>query len=433
MKPEVLQKKITELPKKIGVYIFKDVQGTPIYIGKAIGLKSRVSAYLKTADARLSTMVHVATKLEHRVTESEIEALILESQLIKKYKPQFNVVMRDDKQYFFVAITNEKYPRIFLTHQFQTNKIKAPIRELIGPFTDGTSLKVTLKQLRRLFPYCTCKQLHHVRCLNAHIGKCLGFCCLKKPEQEDPKLYAKNIQAIRNLLSGKRETVIRQLEKEMKEFASQHEFEKAMSVRYKIDRVRRVFENARIISSQKEQMRPLEDLKKVLKLPKPPLRIEGYDISNISGMHATGSMVVFDYGKPDKDSYRKFKIKSITGSDLPRGKAGDTGMLREVLSRRLNHPEWPYPDLVIIDGGKGQLSSAQSILDSYTHIRVIALTKNDRHMGNHITFMRNGKFASALLSKLPAPARDVILAVDSEAHRFAISYYRTLHAKLMKG
>jgi excinuclease ABC subunit C len=426
MKPEELREKIANIPKEPGIYIFKDSKGKPIYIGKASGLKNRLLSYLKTADARISTMVQAAKSVEYQITASDIEALILESQLIKKYKPQFNVVMRDDKQYFFVALTDQKYPRIFLTHQFQTNRIKEPIKEMIGPFTDGTSLKVTLKQLRRLFPFCTCKQLHHFRCLNAHIGKCLAFCCLKNPEQEDREQYMKNIHAIRDLLSGKRESVVKQLTKEMQELSDQQEFEKAMGLRYKIERVKRVFENAKIISSQKEQMLPLEELKKLLKMHKPPLRIEGYDISNISGEHATGSMVVFDYGKPDKDSYRKFKIRTVKGSD-------DTGMLREVLSRRMNHPEWPYPDLIIIDGGKGQLSAARSILENHQEIAVISLTKNEKHIGDHLTFMRNGKFASAPLSKLPTSARNVILSVDSEAHRFAISYYRTLHQKTVRG
>jgi len=424
MKLDELREKIVQIPKKPGIYIFKGSKGKPIYIGKAAGLKSRVLSYLKTVDARITAMVQAARNFEYRVTDSDIEALILESQLIKKYKPQFNVAMRDDKQYFFVAITDQKYPRIFLTHQFQTNRIKSPIKEMIGPFTDGTSLKVTLKQLRRLFPYCTCKQLHHVRCLNAHIGKCLGFCCLKNPREEDRTTYMKNIRTISDLLSGKRESVIRNMEKEMKELGSQHEFEKAMTLQYKIGRIHRVFENAKIINTQKEQLRPLEELKKILKLHKPPLRIEGYDISNISGIHATGSMVVFDYGNPDKDSYRKFKIRTISQSD-------DTGMLREVLTRRMNHPEWPYPDLIIIDGGKGQLNVARSILKNHPEITVISLTKNEKHMGNHITFIRNERFASGPLSKIPTPARNLILSVDAEAHRFAISYYRKLHQKTL--
>lgn len=422
MKPEELRSKIADIPKEPGVYIFRDSKRHPIYVGKASGLKNRLSSYVRTADARISTMVQTAQSLDFQITGSEIEALILESQLIKKYKPQFNVVMRDDKQYFFVALTDEEYPRIYLTHQYHSNRIRQPIKELIGPFTEGSALKTTLNQLRRLFPFCTCKQLHNVRCLNAHIGKCPGFCCLKHPTDTDRPAYMKNIRAIRDLLSGKRESVTRQMEKEMKQLGARGEFEKALSIQHKIERVRRVFENAKIITSQKEQMRPIEELKKVLKLSKAPFRIEGYDISNISGVHSTGSMVVFDYGKPDKASYRKFKIKTVKGSD-------DTAMLKEVLTRRMNHPEWQYPDLIIIDGGKGQLNAAQSALSDHPEISLIALTKDERHMGSHITFKRKGEFASAPLVKLPAPARDLILMVDSEAHRFAISYYRTLHQK----
>src|SRR3989344_6188888 len=173
MLTDKLKKEIKKLPQASGVYKFLDSKGTPIYIGKAINLHSRVSHYQKSPDSRIRAMVIESYKLDFEETKTDIEALILESRLIKKHRPKFNIVMRDDKQYFFVAFPKENFSRIYLTHQ--------PMQiEHIGPFTEGTSIKAALKHLRRLFPYCTCKQKHNIRCLNAHIGKCLGFCCLKE-------------------------------------------------------------------------------------------------------------------------------------------------------------------------------------------------------------------------------------------------------------
>ncbi|MBX4211774.1 MAG: GIY-YIG nuclease family protein [Candidatus Yanofskybacteria bacterium] len=274
MKRDKLAAAIKKLPSTSGVYIFKKDK-TPLYVGKATHLKSRVSAYPKSTDTRIQKMIEEANRLSYEETESDIEALILESVYIKRWQPKFNVVMRDDKQYFLVAFTKEEYPKIYLTHQKNSNKIKKEIGELIGPFTDGTALKSTLNSLRRLFPYCTCKQTHHVRCLNAHIGKCLGFCCLKNPTDAQPELYQANIRAIKNILNGKRASVIKELKKEMTELGIQHRFEDAIALRGKIERIERIFHNAQIIKRQQEHSRALVELQKILKLASVPNRIEG--------------------------------------------------------------------------------------------------------------------------------------------------------------
>lgn len=437
-----LRSKISDLPKNPGIYVFKDSKGKPLYIGKAAGLKSRVSAYLKYTDTRIIRMIEVAKKLDYQVTTSDTEALILESQLIKKHQPQFNIAMRDDKQYFYVTITDEEYPRILLTHQRKSNRIKVPIKELIGPFTEGVALKTTLKSLRRLFPYCTCKQLHNVPCLNYHIGKCLGICCLKQPDiisnsefLISKQHYRRNIQSIQALLSGERISALRKLRKEMVLLGKQHKFEEAIALRDKIEKLQRVFRNAKIIRNLKLDIgnSALVELKKILKLTRIPVRIEGYDISNISGIHATGSMVSFENGNPDKNSYRKFKIRqTFAGQNLGGQVRGgnDTDMLREVIGRRLNHSEWPYPEIMLIDGGKGQLNAVQSILDNHKlNIRVVALTKNERHVGDHLTTKVSGTFKLISLTELPESTKNLILAVDAEAHRFAVRYYRTLHKR----
>src|SRR3990167_5972590 len=251
----------------------------------------------------------------------------------------------------------------------------------IGPFTDGTALKTTLRYLRRIFPYCTCKKPHNNFCLNYHIGKCFGFCCLKdNPEQSRRAAeieYKRSIRAIKN----------------------------------KLEKIKRVFENAKIIRDIGHKTLDKKNI----------YRIEGYDIANIQGKYAVGAMVVFSNGKPDKNEYRKFKIYSKQSSD-------DTAMLKEVLTRRFNHPEWPAPDLILIDGGKAQLSAALKVI--CTQIPVIALAKDEKHRGSKIFI--SGKKNSISLSKLPTDAKNLLLHFDSDAHRFAISYHRRLHRTAIK-
>ena len=449
------------IPKTSGVYFFRDRSGGFLYIGKAVDLRARVSSYFnkQPKDPRISKMLESANKVTWQITDTEIEALILESQLIKKYRPSFNVMLRDDKQYFYVGFTKNRFPKIFLTHQIQDTGYKIRDTKFVGPFTDGSALKTTLRLLRRVFPYCTCGQPHNNYCLNYHIGRCPGFCCLKQGGSDFQRLeYLKNIKAIRDILEGKRNNLIIRLKGEMGElgrkiieeskFSTKDESafggEKAIELRDKVEKLEKVFENARILrnanttstdSVQAANRKTLtEQLRKLLGLPRTPYRIEGYDISNIQGQFATGSMVVFTLStysgqavcQPDKNQYRKFKIRL---GDKP----NDIAMLKEMLTRRFNHPEWPYPDLIVIDGGKAQLNATRSVTSNKitnpkAQIPIITLTKNEKHRGSHI-YVNNKKTARPL-TKLPEQIRNLILQIDAEAHRFAISYYRKLHGRL---
>ncbi|MBI2669935.1 MAG: GIY-YIG nuclease family protein [Candidatus Yanofskybacteria bacterium] len=468
------------VPKTPGVYFFRDKHGQILYIGKAVNLKNRLASYFKSQlGGRTAKLMEKAIRVNWQKTDSEIEALILESQLIKKYRPPFNVMLRDDKQYFFVGFTKDVFPRIFLTHQpfdcrrlknskskFQNSNNLKP--DFVGPFTDGNALRITLRLLRRIFPYCTCKQKHNNYCLNYHIGKCLGFCCLKDQNLESRKQnlesYKKNARAIKDILTGKRSSLIKRFKKEMLELGKKHDFEKAIELRDKITKLKKVFENARIILDSKNRSTDkdaLKNLAKIIGTKYIPKRIEGYDISNIQGEFATGAMVVFVNGRPDKSQYRRFKIRNSNikirnKSKIQNSKSqkvsdfrfhasdfrsvGDTAMLREILTRRFNHPEWPRPDLIIVDGGRAQLNVAAKII--YGHrktiglamtenlIPIVALTKNDKHRGSHIYV--GAKKAAVPLKQLPSAVRNLILQVDSETHRFAISYYKKLHRKLGK-
>lgn len=463
MTPSELKLQVAKLPTNSGIYIFRDTRGKPLYIGKALNLKNRLKSYLKTSNPRITQMILEAKKIECIETQNEIEALILESQYIKKYRPDFNIRLRDGTQYSYVGFTNEKFPKIFITHQpTEVSSIKYQVlrdgenqkkilntkyvihnTDFIGPFTDAGALKTTLRLLRRIFPYCTCKQTHHNYCLNYHIGKCLGFCCLKNPELRITdyvlRIYEKNIKAIKDILSGKKTSLIKDLEKEMKILSGKQEFEKAIELKYKIEKLKRVFENAQVLNTgylilntenDKDRTVVLKQLAKVIGMDHPPLRIECYDIANIQGKYAVGAMAVFTNGVPDKNEYRKFKIYTKSSPD-------DTAMLREILTRRFNHPEWPMPDLILVDGGKPQFNAARNVVKN---IPIIALTKNERHIGEKI-FIENkpsyakasaGKKEAMPLYKLPPEVKNLLLHLDSEAHRFAISYYRKLHRKSLR-
>ena len=416
----------TKIPKKPGVYFFKNKKREILYIGKAADLRNRLRSYFSKSvkDARILSMLKNAAGVSWQKTDSEIEALILESQLIKKYRPVFNVLMRDDKQYFYVVFTKENFPKIFISHQ----------QKDIGPFTNGAALKTTLRMLRRIFPYCTCKKPHNNYCLNYHIENCLGYCCLKDEsgiKNYELGVYKENIRAIKDVLGGKRVSLAKQLEKEMKQAAKNGDFEGAIKARKQLASLNKIFKNAKIISKPPEDSPRgvLGQLKKVLKLPQIPHRIEAYDISNIQGTRAVGSMTVFTDGqsytaepsgfRPDKSQYRKFKIKSKSSPD-------DTAMLKEVISRRFTHKEWPLPDLVIVDGGKAQLNATRPIV--LKQIPIIAIAKNKKHKAEKIHAQSKG--SSWTVGKLPKNVQNLLVQINNEAHRFAISYYRKTHRKI---
>ena len=410
-----LKERIKSVPGTPGVYLFQNSGGVNIYIGKAASLKARLGSYLKTEDQRIQKMISLATKVDYIQTDSEIEALILESQLIKQKQPQFNIVLRDDKKYFYLEFSHDEFPRITLTHQPQD-------KNTIGPFTDGTAIKSTLRLLRTLFPYCTCTQKHHNYCLNYHINKCLGVCCLKGPQKKSLQ-YRDNIKAIKEILNGKRVKLIKDLHTKMDALARGDDLESAIAMRTKITRLERVFENARIIKSSVVLKEHAPFLASIFKHTKPIVRVEGYDVSNIQGKHNTGSMVTFVNGEADKNFYRKFNIKTK--------REGDVAKLQELIDRRLNHDEWPFPDLIVVDGGKAQVNTFRSVLQERNiKIPVVGLVKDDRHVG--IALIVPDKKEAILLTKLTERDRNLLLAIDAEAHRFAIGYYRHLHHKSLR-
>ena len=405
------RKDFQKAPNAPGIYFFKNKTGKILYIGKAVNLRLRLLSYAdpNAIEARKRKMLEEARRVEWKECESEIEALIEEAAAIKQYKPPYNIVFRDDKQYLFVGFGKEKFSRIIIAHQRNKNL------EYIGPFTDAGSLRLVLKSIRKIFPYCTCKEKHKRLCIRAQIGRCLEICCLKNPPAEDARetIYKKNVRAIKNVLKGRRQDVLKTLEKEMRELSKNQNFEEARMVRDQIAALENIFRHAAVIRREldPERVKTLVLVKELLGLPDIPRRIEGYDISNLQGKNAVGSMVVFYEGAPKKEDYRLFKIRF---KETP----NDIAMLQEVLLRRLKHDEWPLPDLFLIDGGLGQLNAAKHVLGLYQlKLTVAALAKREEELWV-------GPKKKFELKRLAPSLLYLFQHIRNEAHRFAVTFHR---------
>ncbi|MFY9457552.1 MAG: UvrB/UvrC motif-containing protein, partial [Candidatus Spechtbacterales bacterium] len=381
---------ITKIPKVCGVYSFKNNKNI-LYIGKAASLLVRVRNHFRQPTWHDNHFINQATHIGFIKTDSEIEALLLESQLIKKYQPRYNIMLRDDKQYFYVGFSREKIPYLIITHQ-PKNKAR-----YLGPFTDGKSLKTVLKYLRKVFPYYAQKH-RKLPCSYCHIGLCPG---------PNPNIieYKKNIAKVKAILNGKKPGVISSLKKEMVNFAKNLEFEKAAKARDQISALKNIFSHAKTYVGSETSHIEMRS-------------IEAYDISNIQGKESVASMVRFDNGKPNKSLYRKFKIR------LPQ-MPNDTAMIREVIRRRLAHTEWPYPDLFLIDGGRGQLNAALSQLPA-KKVKVVALAKRFNEL------YVPGRKTPIPLDTLPEQTKNLLMHARDEAHRFAVSYHRKLHRQTFR-
>jgi len=393
---------LANLPKTSGVYSFISKNDT-IYIGKAINIQNRVKNHFQQPSYRDGLYVDTVTKIGFFETNSEIEALVLEANLIKKYQPRYNVVWRDDKNYFYVAITKDDKPVVYITHQ---RNDKA---EYIGPFVEGTALKKTLRFLRKVFPYYTTKKHPKNKCTYCHLDLCPG-------PNPDFKEYKNNIKKLILILQGKRGAVLNSLKKEMKQLSKENKFEEAGKIRDRIYNLQQVMSHTHVLESKDFVKSDLtKSLSGLLGLKKIS-RIECYDISNIQGKQATGSMIVFIDGKPDKSQYKKFKIRM-------ENEPNDIAMLNETLQRRFAHEEWKYPEVILIDGGIAQLNVAIRAKDlnlKTRPIRVISIAKRNKDL------YIEGRKDPILLKTLPREIYNLVLQLDDEAHRFAITYHKKL-------
>lgn len=394
-------------------------------MGKAINLRKRVSSYFlnKTIGEKTKLLVANIDKIKTISVKSEIEAFLLEEQLVKKYQPKYNISLKDGKTYPLLEITvKEKYPAILVVRKKINQKSL-----YFGPFTSAYNLRLVLKILRKIFPFQSVRIHGNKLCLYYHLGLC------PCPSVTKDKTYRKKIKYIINFLNGKTEKVIKDLEKERKAESIAEDFENAMSIQKKIEAINLItspfykpfeYELNPNLKSDLTQIE-LNSLIRILnengQRVKKLNRIECYDISNTSGKNAAASMVVMKNGEIDTSSYRRFKIKGFYND-----KPNDFAMISEVLSRRLKHSDWPSPDLIVIDGGKGQVTSAKKVLNNLKlNIPIIGLAKREE-----VIITQN-----LTEIKLPENSRPLLLImrIRDEAHRFAISYHKKLRSRVTFG
>lgn len=405
---------LANLPENSGVYIFKDKYQVPIYVGKAVNIKKRVKNHfdLKKSNAKEQLLVERTTSIDAIVVDSEIEALILEANLIKNHQPLFNSQLKDDKDYIYIKITDDEFPKVLAARK----RDLTDTREFFGPFPSSFKVRATLKFLRRVFPYSNCKPNQRRPCLYFHLGLCPGVCARVITKKD----YRTNIRKIVLFLKGERQKIINDLEKQLKNASKKLEFERAAIIRDQIESINYITKPSRNFEHFEPDLEgirnmEMEELAKEINLTKPPKRIECYDISNIHGKDATGSMVVFTNAVADHSEYRRFKIKTVVGIN-------DTAMMAEIVERRLKN-DWPVPDLIVVDGGKGQLNAVFEVLRRLgKEIPIISLAKRLEEI------YLPGNSKPLKLSRQNRALR-LIQRLRDEAHRFAINYHRKLRSK----
>lgn len=410
-RPDKLISKVKNLPDSPGVYEFLDSKKRIIYIGKARRLKQRVASYFRPGrakDNRLELLVNEVRDIRIIRASSEAEALIYEAGLIKDHAPKFNIELKDDKSYPFLKLTVcEEYPRLFITRR----KNSRDGALYYGPYVNVKLLKKAVSFMKKVFPLRSCRRLPRSTCLEYHIGQCAGPCEKKVSLGE----YAGIVDQLKSFLEGRKDDLIRVLEEQMKLFSRNRKYEKALTVKKRIEALTAVQQLHD--RSQYPIYGELDELQNTLGLSRLPVTIECFDISNISGQQPVGSMVRFVAGTPRRSEYRKFRIKEVEGID-------DYAMIREVVRRRysrLLERREMLPDLVLIDGGKGHLSVARKELDvlGLSDITVVAIAKEYNHL-----YTASRKYPVRL-----SPGSRLLLLIQrirDEAHRFAIIYHRKL-------
>lgn len=405
------------LPDKPGVYLYKTEKGTVIYVGKATSLKRRVSSYWAgVKDAKTTELLRHIRSIEYFVCGSVLEALVVEANLIRRWQPKYNILARDDKSFLYLAFTRTEYPRpILLRGRDLALVSKSKYLATFGPFIQPAALRAALEILRKIFPYSNCEPPRPVvlgtparplrGCFDFHIGKCAGVCI----GIADKEAYRENIKGLIKFFKGESAAIIKDAKKKMTEAAKAEDYERAALFRNRIYNLT----NVRDISVLTRETAPQEFIDVFG-------RIEGYDISNISGEYAVGSMVVFVDGVPKKSAYRIFHIKDVQG-------ANDVASLREVLSRRVLHSEWPRPDIILIDGGRGQLEAVKPVLASVGwKMPVFGLAKGPDRKNDEVIPAERDNWE---LKRLVESQKRLFQQVRDEAHRFAISKYRARHRK----
>ncbi len=407
-----------KLPHSPGVYYFVGRGRKILYIGRATSLKNRVGSYFtpdiaeKRGEA-IAHMVREAKGVEWEATDSVLEALILEANLIKKYQPKYNVKEKDDKSFNYIIITKEDFPRVLLIRGRELSRLTLhpkpyTLAAVFGPFPRGSILRDAMKIVRKIFPFrdiCTVGQ--GKPCFNTQIGLCPGVCMGKVNKKE----YRITIQHLIMFLGGKKKALIKTLEKEMRRYAKKREFEKAENIKRTVFALKHVQDVSLLKSADARGSENADDADSAR------FRIEAYDVAHISGKAMVGVMTVVLGGEPEKGEYRKFKIKTVAGAD-------DTASLAEVLRRRFEHPEWQYPRIIVVDGGVAQKNRAERVLaEMGIKIPIVSVVKDERHRPRNI--LGDG----VIVRK----HEHEILRANAEAHRFAITYHKKVRSSELFG
>jgi excinuclease ABC subunit C len=404
-----LKEKIKYLPDSPGVYLMKNKDKKVIYVGKAVSLKNRVNSYFKNRSSlpKQDVLILSIKDIDYIPTASEVEALLLEADLIKRLKPRYNVSLRDDKSFPIIKITADKFPAVFIGRAKKDDKAK-----YFGPFTDAKSIRELVKQIRKIFPFRSCHKLPKKSCLHFHIGLCPAP-CIDKISQKD---YNKIINNICLILKGKYEPLLGKLSQQMHLLAQEGKFEQAAQLRDQMLALGSIFLGGQVENFYQEA----KQLAGILNLKNLPFRIEAFDVSNIFGKEAVGSMVSFWQGCPDKNNYRRFRIKES------QGEINDYEMLAEIARRRylrLKDEKREFPDLILVDGGRGQVSIVKKELDKLNlDLPIVGIAKSEEKI------IILNKINPLVLPK-NSPALRLIMRIRDEAHRFALAYHHILRRK----
>ena len=414
---DLLKQKLKKLPASPGVYFHKDKTGEIIYVGKAAVLKNRVRQYFHNTkkDPKTEALVREIADTDWIVVDTEMDALFLESEMIKRYMPKWNILLRDDKTVSYVRIDmNNEVPYISFTRTPQDDKAT-----YIGPFYGKLVIEKSLRILRKIFPYYT-KPYDGKKNLDTDLGLTPGI----EINKCTPKDYKRNLRKLISYLEGNRKELLKELEKTMYDESSKGNYELAAEARDQIMGLKEL--QKKIVFSDKEFLdissdQALRQLQQILGLKEPPRRIEGYDISHQSGTNTVASMVVFTNGTADRKEYRKFKIRTGASDDLK--------SMQEVITRRLKHQEWPFPDLIILDGSINQVNAILPLVEPY-HIPIIGRNKSGDHSHN-ATFKIIIKDREPIETSSESHVAKLITRIDEESHRFAITYHTLLKRKGM--
>lgn len=394
------------LPDHPGVYFFKDKTGEILYIGKATSLRDRVSSYFSgSLEPSKAQMVTEAVKIEFELVDTVLEALMLEIKYIKKFKPKYNILSRDDKSMAYLAFTREAYPRVFIIRAREYERYRAKdqkvqkkhsIKKVYGPFFSADIINKVLKIISNIIYFRVCKNPTNKVCLYGR----MNLCPLHKTNPLTIDQYKMELKRLGNIFSGNTKKIYASLHKEMKQASKEHNFELAKIKRDQLFALKHISDIALIDEYQDDT--------------EIPARLEAYDISHFGGKQAVGAFVVFEGGKPEKSQYRKFIIRSKYTQD-------DTKMLEEVLTRRLNHNEWILPDFILLDGGITQLNIAKKVLNKLKlDIVLVASAKGQNRKKTDLLWNDEKDIKKFNQKKL----LQLIKSAQAEVHRFAITFQK---------